>query len=234
MADQKGSVVVISGGLDSTTLLHYVVKRLRLNDQPIFALTFDYGQTLVREIECAKYQCELLGVPHQVIDLKHLAQQLFSTSALLQGTSIPDVEAVMGDPQPVTYVPNRNTLFVEIATAFAENNNCDTVYIGIQRHDLYGYWDTTPQWAKAINGVHALNRKNQVWVSAPFVNYTKAAELELGIKLGVDYSRTWSCYKGGGKACGVCATCAERIAAFKAIEVVDPVPYEIEIDWSTK
>jgi 7-cyano-7-deazaguanine synthase len=225
---------VISGGLDSTTLLHYVVKRLRLLDAPVFALTFDYGQTLEREIECAKYQCEMLNVPHSVIDLRPLAQQLFSSSALLGGVGIPNVEQVMGDPQPVTYVPNRNTIFTEIATAFAENHNCNTVYLGVQRHDLYGYWDTTPQWVKAINGLHGLNRKNPIALSAPFVNYTKAAELELGMKLGIDYSATWSCYKGGDRACGVCATCAERIAAFKAMELVDPVAYEIEIDWSKR
>lgn len=224
---KRSVIAVVSGGMDSTTMLHYIVKRSQAT--VALALTFDYGQTLAREMECAKYQCGVLGIGHQIVDLKPLARTLFSGSALVGDAAVPDLEAVLGDPQPITYVPNRNTLFVEIATAVAETIGAESVYIGIQRHDVYGYWDTTPQWLNKLNALHALNRKNHVLVQAPFANWSKAKELEVGVQMGVDYAHTWSCYRGEELACGQCATCVERLTAFKSLGLHDPLPYAADL-----
>lgn len=224
------SIVIVSGGLDSTTLLHYVVKSLGHKDT--LALAFNYGQKHTRELDCARHQAELVGVPFNVIDIRPLAEQMFQHSALTDSSlRIPGIKEVMGDPQPITYVPNRNLIFLEIATAIAESNGSDKVFYGAQLHDIYGYWDTTAEFVNRVNSVHQLNRKNHVQILAPFVAMSKADEVRLGTDLGVDYSHTWSCYEGDRAACGKCSTCAERIKAFKMNEIKDPIPYMVEIDW---
>ncbi|HLY28050.1 MAG TPA: 7-cyano-7-deazaguanine synthase, partial [Aggregatilineales bacterium] len=132
---------------------------------------------------------------------------------------------VIGDPQPPTYVPNRNMIFLGLAVAYAESQDASDVYYGAQRHDLYGYWDTTPQFLEQLNAVYRLNRKSTLQIKAPFINDSKADLLRLGLELGVDYGKTWSCYVGQDKACGHCPTCAERLAAFREVGIKDPLPY---------
>lgn len=136
--------------------------------------------------------------------------------------------AVTGDPQPITYVPNRNMIFLALAAAFAESLGADAVFYGAQRHDLYGYWDTTPDFLERLNHVYALNRKTPVHIRAPFVHHSKADLLRIGLDLGVDYGQTWSCYRGETLACGRCPTCAERLQAFAEVGVPDPLEYARE------
>ncbi len=151
---------------------------------------------------------------------------LFASSALVaDGLSIPDITQVANNPQPVTYVPNRNMIFLALAAAYAETAGAKVVYYGAQSHDMYGYWDTTADFLQRLNDLFALNRKTPIQVNAPFVNYTKTDILRRGLKLGVDYSQTWSCYKGQEKACGKCPTCAERLQAFANVGIPDPLPY---------
>lgn len=217
------SVVLVSGGVDSTTLLHYVVKELK---REVKALTILYGQKHAKEIDCSKYQCNLLNVPFEIIDLSFLAPY-FSSSSLVQTSqeSIPDVVEVLGDPQPSTYVPNRNMIFLAIAAAYAENLGIQEVYYGAQRHDIYGYWDVTPDFLNRINHTFELNRKNTIQILAPFVDYSKADVIKLGLDLGVDYSKTWSDYFGGEKASRRSATSAERLKAFAELGLTDPLEY---------
>ncbi|MCI0397673.1 MAG: 7-cyano-7-deazaguanine synthase QueC [Chloroflexi bacterium] len=217
------SVVIVSGGMDSVTLLHYLVKRERLNPAVI---TFVYGQKHAREIACARTHASLLNCAvHLVLDLS-LLRPLFTSSALVSADiPVPTIEEVTGDPQPVTYVPNRNMIFLALAAAYAESHGATAVYYGAQRHDLYGYWDTPPQFLDSLNRVYQLNRKTPVQIHAPFVNYSKADILRLGLELGVDYSQTWSCYQGQEVACGRCPTCAERLQAFAEVGLPDPLPY---------
>lgn len=219
------SVAIVSGGMDSVTLLHYLVK---MEERKPAVLTFRYGQKHEKEIECAKAQAVLLGCDtHLVLDLASL-QSLFSSSALTTATiDIPDVDAVQGDPQPPTYVPNRNMIFLALAVAFAESKDVTDIYYGAQRHDMYGYWDTTPEFLKRLNEVYGLNRKSPIYIKAPFVTYSKAAILRVGLEMEVDYSQTWSCYKGQKLACGRCPTCAERLNAFSEVGVPDPILYTI-------
>lgn len=218
------SVVIVSGGMDSVTLLHYLVKQERRTPT---VLTFTYGQKHSKEIDFASYQTQLLGcADHHLVDISFLAPAFASSALVSSGLAIPDMATVEGDPQPLTYVPNRNLIFLSIAAAYAETRGASEVYYGAQRHDLYGYWDTTPQFVERLNAILQLNRKNTIQIRTPFVHFSKADILRVGYELGVDYSRTWSCYEGDTAACGVCPTCAERLQAFAEIGIPDPLPYQ--------
>lgn len=216
-------IVIVSGGMDSVTLLHEVV---RDHGRRVLALSFAYGQRHCRELECATTQARKLGCEHRLLDLASLAPALADSALTSPGRAIPEISETMGDPQPPTYVPNRNMLFLSIAVALAETSGIDTVYYGAQRHDLYGYWDTTPTFVERLNAVYALNRKKPVSIVAPFMHMSKSGVLKRGLALGVEYDKTWSCYAGREKACGLCPTCAERLAAFKEVGMSDPLVYD--------
>lgn len=216
-------VAIVSGGMDSVTLLHHLVKQEKR--QPA-VLTFVYGQKHSKEIECAQAQAKLLGcAEHLVLDLS-LLRPLFAHSALIStDTAIPDITTVTGDPQPATYVPNRNMIFLALAAAYAETSGVCDIFYGAQSHDLYGYWDTTPEFLAQLNQVYRLNRKTPIQIHAPLVHHSKTDILRLGLELGVDYGQTWSCYEGKELACGRCPTCAERLQAFINLGLTDPLPY---------
>src|SRR5882724_9517497 len=146
------SVVIVSGGMDSVTLLHHLMKQEKRDPA---VMTFQYGQKHSREIDCAKAQVALLGVKeHMIVDLR-ATQAIFGTSALVnEDIGIPDMQEVVGDNQPATYVPNRNMLFLAYAVAYAESLKVDRVFYGAQAHDLYGYWDTTPEFLERLNDVY--------------------------------------------------------------------------------
>jgi len=218
------SIVIVSGGMDSVTLLHHLVKH---NQRQPAVLSFNYGQKHSKELVYAQTHAQILNCAiHQVIDLTPF-RNIFGKSALVaKEVNIPSIRSVEGDPQPVTYVPNRNMIFLALAVAFAESLGVSDVYYGAQRHDMYGYWDTTLEFLEKLNTVYTLNRKTPVRISAPFVHYSKADILRTGLKLDVDYSQTWSCYKGDSDACGKCPTCAERLVAFSEVGIVDPLPYQ--------
>ena len=232
------SVLILSGGLDSTTLLHYMAKDL----EEVYPISFIYGQKHNIEIDMAKEQVEILKNDGyyiddlKVIDMNFMGNLLKGSSALMDDDiNIPTLEEVLGEPQPITYVPFRNLIFLSIALSYAESVDAEKVYYGAQRHDEYsGYWDTTLYFVKKLNDVAALNRLNKIKIVAPFVNLSKAEEIIIGRKIGVDYSKTWSCYKGSGdgKACGICATCKDRIMAFVRAGIKDEVKYEVNIDWN--
>lgn len=217
------SVAIVSGGLDSVTLLHYLVKNVGLNPA---VLTFKYGQKHSKEIECAKTQVTLLSCDeHLIIDLS-LMSPLFSSSALIsEDIAIPNIDMVLGDPQPITYVPNRNMIFLALAAAFAETHGLTDVYYGAQSHDLYSYWDTTHEFLERLNVVFQLNRKVPIKLHAPFVDFFKSDILRVGLEMDVDYGKTWSCYEGDDIACGRCPTCAERLKAFEEVGILDPLLY---------
>lgn len=219
------SVAIVSGGLDSSTLLHHLVKH---EGKTPAVLTFLYGQKHQREIECARQQVAALQlIHHLILDVAGMVAPLFVSSALVNtALAVPGVQEVLGDPQPITYVPNRNTIFLALAVAYAETLGVDAVYYGAQRHDIYGYWDTTPDFLEQTNALYALNRKNPITIHAPFVNKSKAELVRLGLQMKMDYGQTWSCYQGGEKACGQCPTCAERLQAFREVGQRDPLEYE--------
>ena len=223
----NGAVVLISGGMDSTVLLHHLVKDH--GRTPIRAIGFDYGQRHVRELECAKYQAGLVGVAEfRVIDLRFFGGLVSAGTALVEGGGeVPDMDSLLASQlaQPPTYVPNRNMMLLSIAAAYAEAQGIVDVYYGAQAHDEYGYWDCTPEFLKCINRVLALNRREPVSIHAPLIGKRKAELVTMGGRLGVDLANTWSCYRGGEMACGTCPTCAERLKAFAEAGVPDPQPY---------
>jgi 7-cyano-7-deazaguanine synthase len=218
------SAAIVSGGMDSVTLLHHLVKTEKLSPAVI---SFAYGQKHAKEIEYARENVALLGLEHfRVVDLSPF-RDIFGGSALVaEQVAIPDIDAVRGDPQPATYVPNRNMLFLAFAVAYAESLGVSRVFYGAQKMDYYGYWDCTPEFLERLNWVYGLNRKTPVQIEAPFVAHSKADVLRTGLRIGVDYGKTWSCYAGQEKACGRCPTCAERLKAFAEVGMADPLLYE--------
>jgi len=214
------AVVVLSGGMDSTVLAHHVRKELNLE---ITCLSFNYGQRHEKELQMAEWQANELDAPHKIIQL----DLGYNSSALTNVLkNVPTMEDVLGHPQPPTYVPNRNMILLSIAAGVAEDLDARGVYYGAHRSDQYGYWDTTSDFLEAINFVIGLNRLNQIEIVAPFVEYTKTHILEMGLKLNVDFSKTWTCYVGEEKACGKCPTCAERLKTFRDLGRVDPLSYQ--------
>lgn len=214
-------IVIVSGGLDSTTLMYY----LHDKGAELKAISFDYGQRHKVEIGFATYHATKLKIPHTIINLKDIFKQVASSSALLGGVDVPTLEEVIGDPQPITYVPFRNMIMLTVASAVAENNEYSSVYYGAQKHDEYsGYWDTTPTFISKLQAVFDLNRKVKVKVEAPFVDKSKSDLVKIGTDLGIDYKMTMTCYNGDD--CGSCPTCADRIMAFKRAGLVDPKEYK--------
>jgi 7-cyano-7-deazaguanine synthase len=220
----RPAVVLLSGGVDSSVLIHYVARSL--GHAPVHALSFNYGQRHGRELLCAQAQASAAGAAHRVIDLSFLGPLLAAGSSLIAGgAAVPDLKDLREEElaQPPTYVPNRNMMLLSMAAAYAEANGIQAVYYGAQAQDEYGYWDCTQEFLSRLNHVLALNRKEAVTIHAPFVNKSKAETVQLGIDLGVDFAQTWSCYRGEEKPCGTCPTCVERKNAFTACGVGDPV-----------
>jgi len=230
----KNKVVVLSGGLDSTTMLYDIVNRV--GNRRVHALSFDYGQKHTIELDKASLSCKKLDVKHTIVDMRFLGDMVSGVSALINGSgiSVPNIKDVLGDPAPVTEVPYRNMIMCSLALAYAQSNDIDEVYLGIQAHDQYGYWDTTVPFMEAINSVSSLNRKHSIKISAPYANKSKAEEIKIGNWLELPYEDTWSCYEGPNdklEACGTCPTCSERIVAFAKFGKPDPIEYSIKIPW---
>jgi len=226
---KQKTVILLSGGLDSTTLLHYLKKRLACH--AIYALTFNYGQKhFTRELSCARWQIDHLGVrEHLVIDISFFAGFIGKSSALTSPLNpVPDYASIKPRErvQPPTYVPNRNMILISLACAHAEALGAGFVFYAAQKQDLYGYWDCTEKFIAGMNRVLKLNRRKPVVLHAPFTGFKKGKVLKIGLGLGVNYDHTWSCYRGQTKACGECPSCVERLAAFKANKIKDPLEYK--------
>ena len=227
-------LVVLSGGLDSSVATMMLVDQY--GKDKVHALTFDYNQK--QKIEClaAATFCRTLEIEHTILDLKVLGDIARPMSANISDTDVdmPNIKEVLGDPQPVTYVPFRNMILLSLALSHAEVQKCSKVYTGLQVHDEYGYWDTTQKFVDSMNTVATQNRQNRIEIIAPFSQLSKADEIEIAIELGqFDLLRhTMTCYEPiGVLSCGKCPSCAERIMNFMKVGRKDPVPYDIDIDW---
>ena len=227
-------LVVLSGGLDSSVATMMCVDKYGKDN--VQAVTFNYNQKQVLEIDRASDLCTALEIEHTILDLSVLGTIAQPMSANISGTNVemPNIKEVLGDPQPVTYVPFRNMILLSIAMSHAEVQGCNKVITGLQVHDEYGYWDTTQKFVDTMNVVASQNRTHSVEIEAPFSHMSKAEEIEVAIELGqFDLLRhTLTCYNPQGiLSCGKCPSCAERIMNFMKVGRKDPIPYDIDIDW---
>jgi 7-cyano-7-deazaguanine synthase len=229
------AVVVLSGGMDSAIAARLAAEKL--GKENVHSLSFFYGQKQSIELEYAKINSEKLGLKsHTVIDISFLGDIVRDVTAnIVGGKEMPTIKDVLADPQPVTYIPNRNAILFMIAASYAEANDLDLIVTGLQAQDQYAFFDTTPAFVDAINNVLAQNRQKKIRVYAPFVDKNKAQEIALLQELdgNVDLLKTTiTCYNPTEDvSCGKCPSCAERIANFKKVGLIDPIKYAIDIQW---
>ncbi|MBE5912620.1 MAG: 7-cyano-7-deazaguanine synthase QueC [Pseudobutyrivibrio ruminis] len=225
------ALVLVSGGLDSTTCLALAVKEY--GHENVVGLSIFYGQRHDKEIKAADAVCEYYKVEHITLDLSTMFQ--FSDCTLLQHSDgeIPeesyDKQLEKTDGKPVsTYVPFRNGLFLSSAAAIALSKGCSKIYYGAHADDAAGnaYPDCSSDFNNAMNTAIYEGSGKQLSIEAPFINKNKAGVVKVGMELGVSYELTWSCYEGHDKACGKCGTCIDRIAAFELNGIKDPIEYE--------
>ena len=216
---QKDSVIIYSGGLDSTTLLYEERERVAL------AVTFDYGSNhAAREIACARRHCALLGIEHLVIELGFMSR--YFTSSLLSGAdAIPDGNYDDSNMHS-TVVPFRNGIMLSVACGLAESRGLTRVLIANHGGDHAIYPDCRPAFVEAMNGAMQAGTYDGVRLDAPYTNISKADIVRRGARMGINYGETYSCYKGGEHHCGTCGTCIERREAFRLAAIPDPTVYE--------
>lgn len=214
----KDTVIVVSGGMDSVTLMHEYKARVAL------AVTFDYGSNHnAREIACARRQCALLGIEHLVIPLAFIGQY-FKSSLLSGADDIPDGHYA-DENMKSTVVPFRNGIMLAVACGLAESRGLRHVLIANHGGDHAIYPDCRGGFIEAMGHAMREGTYEGVDILAPYTGITKGAIARRGAALGVDYSDTYSCYKGGERHCGTCGTCVERREAFAQAGVPDPTDY---------
>lgn len=215
----KNSVIIVSGGMDSITLLY------DHKDEIALGISFDYGSNHnAREIPFAKIHCERLGIKHITINLDFM-HQYFKSSLLDGAEAIPEGHYA-DDNMKSTVVPFRNGIMLSIAIGIAESNNLDQVFIANHGGDHTIYPDCRPEFINAIDAAATAGTYNNVKVVAPYTKITKSNIARIGKKLGIDYTETWSCYKGGEVHCGKCGTCVERKEALAEAGIEDKTIYE--------
>lgn len=215
------SIALISGGIDS-----FVAAALeKSKGSTILGLTVNYRQIHSREMTAALKVCDFLKLKEHMlidIDLSWLPSSLTDKNYIekQQNSKIPD-----------TYVPARNTILISLALAYAEAVDADSIVIGVHSIDYSGYPDCRPQYIKAFQklidiGTRKTIEGGRIELNTPLILMKKSEIIKLGISLGLDFSITWSCYKGGSKACGICDSCRIRLEAFKQAGIEDPIEYE--------
>lgn len=215
----KNSVIIVSGGMDSITLLY------DHKDEIALGISFDYGSNHnAREIPFAKMHCERLGIKHITINLDFMHQ--YFKSSLLDGAEAVPEGHYADDNMKSTVVPFRNGIMLSIAIGIAESNNLDQVFIANHGGDHTIYPDCRPEFINAIDAAATAGTYNNVKVVAPYTKITKSDIARIGKKLGIDYTETWSCYKGGEVHCGKCGTCVERKEALAEAGIEDKTIYE--------
>eukprot|EP00163_Fabomonas_tropica_P026659 TRINITY_DN4997_c0_g2_i1.p1 TRINITY_DN4997_c0_g2~~TRINITY_DN4997_c0_g2_i1.p1 ORF type:complete len:222 (-),score=34.82 TRINITY_DN4997_c0_g2_i1:773-1438(-) len=213
-------VVIYSGGMDSFTLLHLA----RAQGLNVHALSFNYGQRHVRELDCAGTVCEALDIPHKVIDIRAMSE-VMDGSSLTSDIDVPEGH-YEEDSMKSTVVPNRNMILLSLATGYAVTVGAGEVWYGAHGGDHAIYPDCRPEFVEKMDAVCRVANYEPVGIKAPFMKMDKGEILAEGLKLGLDYSQTWTCYNGRDKACGRCGSCVERLEAFATHGVADPVAYE--------
>ena len=219
MGGMKDSLMVLSGGMDSTTMLYEFAERIGL------AVTFNYGSNHnAREIECARENCRRLSVELLVVDLPFIGS-LFESSLLSGADAIPEGN-YDDENMRSTVVPFRNGIMLAVAAGLAESRGLSRVMLANHGGDHAIYPDCRPGFVDAMSKAISEGTYDHITVQAPYTDISKADIARRGASLGIDYSATYSCYKGGERHCGRCGTCTERRQAFIEAGIPDPTIYE--------
>lgn len=228
-------VISISGGMDSGVLLFKALE----TKKRVHCLTFDYGQRHSIELE---YLGRLLGdareialqrnveLIHKVLDVRYILDIAATSSLTNKDIATPDVRKMLGEAQPVSYVPNRNMMFLSICTAYAEANNIDVIHMGQALADSSaGYWDGTEEFISTANTMLSLNRAKKIRLEAPLIKMSKKDIILEGIRLGVDFSKCWTCYSGEYPADVYTPSSSLRIKGFLEAGYIDPMRYKQDL-----
>ncbi|MFC3150526.1 7-cyano-7-deazaguanine synthase QueC [Litoribrevibacter euphylliae] len=221
----KKAIVLVSGGLDSATVLAMA----KAQGFECYALSFNYGQRHTSELQAAQRVATQMGVKeHKVVTLN--LDDIGGSALTDESIDVPEEES---DGIPVTYVPARNTVFLSIALGWAEVLEAQDIFIGVNAVDYSGYPDCRPEFIEAFERTANLATKmgvegQQININTPLMKLSKADIVTEGTKLGVDYGLTVSCYQADndGRACGRCDACRLRQAGFEQAELADPTPYQ--------
>ena len=219
--------MIFSGGLDSSTLLYYLLERRKYDE--IHCLSFNYGQRHSKELEYAKKIIEVTckrfpekKIIHKIIDISTI-HELIAKGALTGEDALPQGEMYTSENQKKTIVPNRNMILLSIGAGYAIKIGAKKVFYGAHSSDYSVYPDCRPEFVKVLNAALFVgNIWTPVEVEAPFVHMTKADIVKLGLELKIPYQYTWTCYKGGERPCLKCAACLERTEAFMKNNIRDP------------
>ena len=232
---EKKAVIVLSGGLDSATCMGIA----KDEGYKLYPITFSYGQRHTREVEQARKIGEYFTVTdHKVIEMSFLHEiggsALTDTKLELRTSDLE--EENISKEIPLTYVPARNMIFLALAAAYAEVIGAERIFIGVSAVDYSGYPDCRPDFISSMEqtinlGTKFGTKEERFQIEAPLQDMSKAETILQGVKLNVPYHLTTSCYQGREKACGVCDSCQLRIKGFKEAGIVDPISYEIDLDW---
>jgi len=231
----KKLVLTLSGGMDSSVLLYMAQDR---GFEEIHTITFDYGQRHRRELECVNKQLSNfaerygdwvnLKVTNKVLDVNYIRDIAPTSSLTNKDIDNPDISNMAGDAQPVSYVPFRNLMFLSICSAYAESVGADTVWYGAAQVDsLAGYWDGSEEFVDTVNSVTDLNRENRIKVEAPLLVMSKEDIIKEGVRLGVLFKDTWTCYsdREDGLADATTPSSSMRVKGFVNAGYKDPVKY---------
>ncbi len=215
----KDSILVLSGGMDSTTMLYEYASEIAL------AVSFNYGSNHnAREIDCAAENCRRLGIEHIVIPLDFMSR--YFQSSLLEGASAIPEGHYAADNMKSTVVPFRNGIMLSVAAGLAESRGLKHVMIANHAGDHTIYPDCRPEFINAMNQAIRTGTFKDVDLVAPYTDITKTQIARRGKEFGLDFSLTYSCYKGGERHCGKCGTCVERKEALREAGIEDPTLYE--------
>ncbi|WP_432453497.1 MULTISPECIES: 7-cyano-7-deazaguanine synthase QueC [unclassified Agarivorans] len=218
---KEKAVVIYSGGMDSYTVLH---KTLQQGLQA-YALSFNYGQRHLKELDFAKNVCSDLAINHKIVDISSI-NQLLAGSSLTSDIDIPEGN-YQEESMKSTVVPNRNMILLSLAIAYAVSIGAKKVFYGAHSGDHAIYPDCRPEFVKKMNDVSLIANYQAVEVISPYLELSKVEILADGLAMKLDYSKTWTCYNGREQACGKCGACQERLEAFHLNQVTDPLDYEM-------
>ena len=214
------AVVILSGGMDSTTLLYDV----KAQQYDVYALSFNYNQKHKKELQCAKDTCKMLKIPHKVMDLSVL-NELAPSSLTRDDWDVPEGHYA-DENMKETVVPNRNMVMLSLATSYAIGLKAKKVFYGAHSGDHDIYPDCRKEFVDQLSKTIKIADWLEVDLLAPYLEIDKGDIVIKGKDLKVDYFYTWTCYKGKGKACGKCGSCVERLEAFEKAGISDPIQYE--------